>query len=52
MYNLEKTMVSANIKQMNDSDVLNFERKKSLTFNLGLIGYQLITGIEAVKAET
>lgn len=44
-------MVSST-KQMNDSDVLSFEKKQSLIFNLGAIAYQLITGLKATDAET
>lgn len=53
MYNLEKSRMMNNGnggKTMADSDVLSFERKKSLTFNLGAIAYQLLTGKKSTNA--
>ena len=44
-------MNNSNIKPANDSDVLNFERKKSLIFNLGEIAYHLLTGLKATNAK-
>ncbi len=51
MYNLEKSMHN-NSKSLAESDVLAFERRQSLIYNLGAIAYQLLTGRKATTANT
>lgn len=51
MYNLEKSM-QTNSKALAESDVLTFERRQSLIYNLGAMGYQLITGKKTTTAST
>ena len=51
MYNLEKSLQNSS-GNLADSDILSFERKQSLTFNLGAIAYQLLTGKKATNATT
>lgn len=52
MYNLEKSRLNNNNSAMADSDIMSFQRKQSLTFNLGAIAYQLLTGKKATNAQT
>jgi hypothetical protein len=55
MFNLEKSRLISSMtlgKSIADSDVLAFEKKQSLLFNLGAMAYQLLTGRRATSAET
>ena len=52
MYNLEKSRMTSGRNNLADSDILSFEKKQSLTFNLGAIAYQLLTGKKATDASS
>lgn len=51
MYNLEKSM-NTNTKALAESDVMAFERRQSIIYNLGAMAYQLLTGKKATTATT